>query len=118
MNSPTIRPHGRHSCCTEPGTEEGWHVTDEPEQVEIPAGRLSPEMIMFHEDLFSVNLALGKESVQRVIREGGVSFGTPMVERLSPKPGGRPRRSHKTDRASVLIGCPFDLDDVTGSREY
>ena len=95
-------------------------MTDSPDHVVIPAGRLGPEEIMVHEDLLSFTQILGDENRPRPVREGGVSFGKPLIERLSAgTSASRARRSRKTpDYASVLIGFPFDLDELTGSRQY
>lgn len=76
--------------------------------------------MLAHHDLYSAAQTLGVDQEPRLVREGGISFGRPVVFPLSfdDFPEIVRRRPGILTRAFALIMFPFDLDELDGARRY
>jgi hypothetical protein len=86
----------------------------------IPDRPMTSDEVLVHEELFSEAQTLGDAQQLRRIREGGISFGRPIVYPLSLEdfPELVRRRPDAKHRAFVLIEFPFDLDEILTGRRY
>ncbi len=91
------------------------------QEVTIESRRLAAQEVLTHEGLFSQTQTLGEHYYEpRLVREGGVSFGRPIVYQLSLDdfPALVRQRPDVQHRTFILVEFPFDLDEVSGSRRY
>ncbi len=88
--------------------------------IEIPHRHLTPDEVLAHDDLYSEAQTLGGDAEPRLVREGGISFGRPVVLPLSLDhfPAVVKRRPGIRHRTFALISFPFDLDQLEGARRY
>lgn len=87
-------------------------------EVATDGRRLRPEQIQVHERLYSPVRSPGADHRQRLVHEGGVSFGRPIVR---PLPYGEdpPESYHRGiggPRAFALVALSFDIDEPADDR--
>jgi hypothetical protein len=88
-----------------------------PRVVDVESRRLRAAEIQGHERLYSP-LPLGTDARQRLVHEGGVSFGRPVVSWLPACADTGPLRRDGDERPRVfgLVAFSFDVDEPAGDR--